>query len=69
MSEPYCEQCSDTGMTFKATIGFQPEALRCSCYQFNPVIQARHQRFKQRAEKKGKRPRQGGGRHGSSVEI
>ena len=67
VTEPYW--CGDAGLVSVNRIGIQPEALRCSCYQFNPVIQARHQRFKERAEKKGKRPRQGGGRHGSSVEI
>ena len=60
-SSPYCDRCGDAGLVSVDRIGVQPEALRCSCYQFNPVIQARHQRFKERAEKKGKRPRQGGG--------
>ena len=64
---PYCEQCGDTGMVSVERISLQPEALRCSCYQFNPVIQARHRRFKEQAEKNGKRPRRMGGGYGSSL--
>ena len=42
MSEPYCDRCMDTGLVIVERIGIQPEALRCSCYLVNPVIQERH---------------------------
>ena len=64
MSEPYCDRCMDTGLVIVERIGIQPEALRCSCYLVNPVIQERHRRLDT-----SKTKRVGGGRHGSSVEV
>ena len=65
MSEPYCDRCGDTGMVIVDRIGTQPEALRCSCYLVNPVIQERHRRLETFKPKRGSR----GGRHGSSLRI
>ena len=42
MTEPYCERCGDTGMVSREQIGIQPQAVRCSCVRYNPVIQARY---------------------------
>ena len=63
--QSYCDRCDDTGMVGMNRIGIQPQAVRCSCYLVNPVIRARHQRYKQQADKNGKLSRMGG-RRGSS---